>query len=36
MKDGDICIDLYFIYFDIPTYAGAKVSYNNYLHPEVP
>jgi len=30
-EDGDICIDLYFIYFDIPTYAGAKVSYNNYF-----
>ena len=30
-KDGKATLDLYFIYFDFPTYAGAKVSTDNYF-----
>ena len=30
-EDDDIHLDLFFVYFDIPTYAGAKVSADNYF-----
>jgi len=30
-KDGKATLDLFFVYFDIPTYAGAKVSTDNYF-----
>ena len=29
--DGKLHLDLYFIYFDFPTYAGTKVSMDNYF-----
>jgi len=28
---GDYSLDLYFVYFSVPTYGGAKVSFNNYF-----
>mgnify|MGYP001387866575 CR=1 FL=1 len=30
-EDGELHLDLYFVYFDFPTYAGAKVSTDNYF-----
>ncbi|MBP6888022.1 MAG: hypothetical protein KBC20_08190 [Oscillospiraceae bacterium] len=29
--DGELHLDLYFVYFDFPTYAGTKVSMDNYF-----
>ncbi|HNW05266.1 MAG TPA: hypothetical protein PKI76_07815 [Oscillospiraceae bacterium] len=29
--DGDYSLDRYLVYFDFPTYGGAKVSFNNYV-----
>ncbi len=29
--DGELHLNLFFVYYDFPTYGGAKVSFNNYF-----